>query len=65
MTGSIRELQKQKTMLLRQYHADNKALDEQIDLIRAKRGTKLKEPDDTGWVERGKMGPDRTPYGDR
>ena len=39
----IRELQKQKDAALERYHAECRRIDAEIDAIRAKRGTKLKE----------------------
>lgn len=40
----IRELQKQKDEALERYHAECARIDAEIDAIRKKRGTKLKDP---------------------
>ena len=51
---SIRELQKMKDQLLEEYNANVRAIDEQINAIRKARGTKLVEPDYSGWHQPGR-----------
>lgn len=51
---SIRELKAKQAALLERYHAEHRALEEQITAIRAKRGYELKQYNDQPWFEQGR-----------
>ncbi len=51
---SIRELKAQQADLQEKYHAERRALEEQIIAIRTKRGTVLKQYNDQPWFEQGR-----------
>ena len=52
--NSIKQLNAVKQQLLETYHKDVLAIDMQIEAIRAQRGTQLKQPDMTNYVETGR-----------
>lgn len=51
---SIRKLEQLKDQALEEYHTKCRAIDSRIEQIRIKRGTKLTEPDYTGYHEPGR-----------
>lgn len=66
MIDSIRELKRLQGEALARYHAEYQALEDRIKAVRKERGTKLKEPDWTGYYEEGRSDPElRTPRGYR
>jgi hypothetical protein len=51
---SIRELKAEKARLLEEYHQKAAGIDAEIERIRKARGTKIKEPDWSGYREPGR-----------
>jgi hypothetical protein len=60
---NIREIKKEQELLLKQFHAKNEQLEQEIKEIRKVRGTKLKEPGYDGHREVGRDREQFTPWG--
>ena len=56
MTG-IRELKKMQEAAREAYHAEHARLEEEIQKLRKRRGTKLKGPSNEEWFEEGRDRP--------